>query len=94
MGLVNLVLLVAGLLLVAYGGVRLREPYRRYMALRVQEQNLSRYDSWRGGSRTAVPESRPSSAELMQAELRRQAQRWGLLCIGGFVLLLLAFLLR
>jgi hypothetical protein len=94
MGLVNLVLLAAGIALIVIGGLRLREPYRRYMALRVQQENLSRYDSWRGGSRTAVPDARPSSAELMQAELRRQAQRWGLLCIGGFVLLLLAFSVR
>ncbi|MGH2408426.1 MAG: hypothetical protein ACRDF7_10160 [Candidatus Limnocylindrales bacterium] len=94
MGLVNLVLLAAGIALLLIGGVRLREPYRRYTALRVQEANLSRYDSWRGGSRTAVPDTRPSSATLMQAELRRQAQRWGLLCLGGFVLLFLAFTLR
>ena len=94
MGVANLVLLAAGIVLIAIGGVRLREPYRRYMAMRVQAANLSRYDSWRGGSRTAVPDTRPSSAELMQIELRRQAQRWGLLALGGSVLVFLAFYLR
>lgn len=87
MGLANLVLIAAGAVLLAFGGLRVRGPYRRYMALRVQEQNLSRYDSWRGGRRTAVPDSRPSSAQLMQAELRRQAQRW--MAVGGVGLLLL-----
>ena len=94
MGLVNVALLVAGVVLIALAALRVRDPYRRYMALRVQEQNLARYDSWRGGRRTAAPETQPSSARLMQAELRRQAQRWALVGLGGFVLVFLAFTLR
>ena len=83
----SFLLIAAGAALIAVGVLRVREPYRRYMALRTQERNLARYGSWRGGRRTAAPETRPSSAELMQAELRRQAQRW--MAVGGVGLLLL-----
>ena len=85
--------MAAGAALIAVAGLRVRGPYRRYMALRTQERNLARYDSWRGGHHSA-PETRPSSAELMQAELRRQAQRWALFGIGGFVLVLAGFMVR
>ena len=86
MGVASLLLIAAGAALIAVGALRVREPYRRYLALRTQERNLARYDSWRGGHHGAS-ESRPSSAELMQAELRRQAQRW--MAVGGVGLLLL-----
>ena len=86
MGVASLLLIAAGAALIAVAGLRVREPYRRYMALLEQEQNLARYDSWRGGRRTAAPGTQPSSARLMQAELRRQAQRW--MAVGGVGLLL------
>lgn len=93
MGAASLLLLAAGAALIAVAGLRVREPYRRYMALRRQERNLARYDSWRGGHHGA-PETRPSSAELMQAELRRQAQRWVAVGGVGFVLVFAGFALQ
>ncbi len=94
MGVASFLLIAAGAALIALAGLRVREPYRRYMALREQEQTLARYDSGRGGRRTAAPETQPSSARLMQAELRRQAQRWALLGVAGFVLIFAGFALR
>jgi hypothetical protein len=92
-GVASLLLIAAGAVLVAIAGLRVREPYRRYMALRTQERNLARYDSWRGGHHGAA-EKRPSSAELMQAELRRQAQRWMAVGVCGFVLIFAGFMVR
>ncbi len=93
MGAASLLLIAAGAALIAVAGLRVRGPYRRYMALRTQERNLARYDSWRGGHHGA-PETRPSSAELMQAELRRQAQRWVAVGGVGFVLVFAGFVIR
>ena len=53
MGIVNLVLLVAGVALIVLGAVRARGPWRRYQALRQQQANVARYESWRGGIRSS-----------------------------------------
>ena len=55
-------ILGVGIALIAVAASQARGPYRRYMALRVQEQNLARYDAWRGGRSTAAAGAGPSSA--------------------------------
>ena len=52
MGLVNLVLLAAGVILIVVGYTRARGPWARYQALKAQDENVARYESWRGGLRT------------------------------------------
>ena len=90
MGLLNLVLIAAGIALVAAGYLRARGPYRRYMALREQDANIARYEAWRGGPR---PDSRTGASVAMQM-LRRQAQVGGGILIAGIVLVLAGFLVR
>jgi len=90
--LVNLVLLVAGIVLIAVGYMRAREPWRRYRALSEQDDNIRRYETWRG--RPTGPAGSPSSADLMRKELRRQARTWAAVAVGGFVLVFVGFLLR
>jgi hypothetical protein len=92
MGIVNLVLLVAGVALIVLGSVRARGPWRRYQALRQQQANVARYESWRGGIRTN-PDER-TGADVMIAELRRQAQIGGAIVAVGFVLVAVAFVLK
>ncbi len=93
MGPLNLALWGAGGLLLALGLWRARGPYRRARALQANEENLRRYESWRGGRRTAEDRG-PSSADLMGAELRGQVRRWAALAGVGAVILMLGFLVR
>ena len=44
-----------GLLLVVVGLMRARGPWARYRALKAQEDNIARYESWRGGLRDTGP---------------------------------------
>ena len=92
MGLVNLMLLVAGTALIVLGGIRGRGPWRRFQAMREQQANLNRYESWRGGIRGTPGEV--TGADVMRAMLRRQTQLWGAVIGVGFVLVILAFTLR
>jgi hypothetical protein len=90
MGLVNLALLAAGIALIVAGTVRARTPWRRYTALKEQDANISRYEAWRGGLRS---DSTTGASVAMQV-LRRQAQIGVGIAIAGFVLVVIAFLLR
>jgi hypothetical protein len=89
-GLLNLVLLAAGVVLIVVGTIRARTPYRRYMALKEQDANIARYEAWRGGLRS---ESK-SGASVAMDVLRRQAQIGAGIAIGGIVLVVAAFLMR
>lgn len=88
MGPLALLALIGGAVAAAVGLWRAWGAWQRWRALAAHEANLRRYDSWRGG-RTA-PDAGPSSADLMQAELRTQVLRWGGLALVGLVLIVLA----
>lgn len=90
MTLVNLALWVVGVILIAAGYQRARGPWSRYQALKEQDENIARYEAWRGGAR----DTSPTGASVAMMILRRQAQRAGLLIAVGFVLVLLGFLIR
>ena len=90
MGLLNLVLLVAGVALIVVGVYRARPPYRRYMALKEQDANVARYEAWRGGVRS---ESKTGASVAMEV-LRRQAQIGAGIAIAGILLVVIAFVLR
>lgn len=90
MGPINLVLWVAGVVLIAWGYRRAIGPYRRYMALREQDANVARYEAWRGGSR---PDGRTGASVAMQL-LRRQAQVGAGILIAGVVLVFIGFAIR
>ena len=89
MGLLNLGLLVAGVALIIVGTVRARTPYRRYMALKDQDANISRYEAWRGGVRG---DSTTGASVAMQV-LRRQAQIGAGIAIVGVVLVVVSFVI-
>lgn len=90
MGVMNVVLWVAGVGLMVYGYRRARGPWSRYQSLREQDANVARYEAWRGGLR----EDGKTGASVAMEVLRRQAQVAAAVGIAGFVLVFLGFLIR
>lgn len=90
MGPLNLILWLAGVVLVVIGYTRAKAPWQRYRALKAQDENVARYEAWRGG----VRDDGKTGASVAMDVLRRQAQRAGLIAVAGFVLIFLGFLLR
>jgi hypothetical protein len=90
MGPVNLLLWGAGVVLVIVGYTRGRGPWARYQALKAEDANIARYESWRGGLRN----NETTGASVAMSMLRRQAQVGGAIAIAGGVLIFLGFLIR
>ncbi len=90
MGIVSLSFLALGIALIAYGTMRARGPYRRYMALREQDANIARYEAWRGGARPADK----AGASVAMAVLRRQAQVGVGIAVAGVVAIAIGFVVR
>ena len=91
MSLLNVVLWVAGVVLVALGWQRAREPWRRLQELRAEDANAARYNAWRGGLRNA---DGPTGASVMIEMLRRRMQTGFLLAIAGIVLVVVGFAVK
>ena len=62
-----------GVLLVVIGLVRARGPWARYRALKAQEDNIARYESWRGGLRDTGPTGASVALEMLRSQLRIDA---------------------
>ena len=90
MGPINLLLWGAGVVLVVIGYTRARGPWARYQALRAEDANIARYESWRGGLR----DHETTGASVAMSMLRRQTQVAGAIAIAGVVLIFLGFLIR
>jgi len=92
MGAVNLLLWAAGIVLIVVGYRRARAPWSRYQALKAQDENIARYESWRGGVRD--DKTGKTGASVAMELLRRQARIGGAIAIAGFVLVFLGFAIR
>jgi hypothetical protein len=90
MSIVNIAFWALGVALIAAGYQRAKGPWSRYQALKEQDENIARYEAWRGGAR----DTSPTGASVAMEVLRRQAQRGGLIAIVGFVLVFLGFFFR
>ncbi|MCU0504480.1 MAG: hypothetical protein MUE82_01695 [Chloroflexi bacterium] len=90
MSILNLALWGLGILLVVIGYTRAAPAWRRYRALTEQDANVRRYEQWRGGPRL---DDRTGASVAMEV-LRRRARIWGLVALGGVVLVFLGFFLR
>jgi uncharacterized membrane protein len=88
--IVNVVLWLAGIVLIALGYRRFRGPYARYQALKEQDANAARYNAWRGG----VRDEGTTGASVAMAILRRQTQIAVGIAAAGFVLVFVGFLIR
>ncbi len=90
MGPLNLALWVAGIALMAVGYRRAVGPWRRLQALKDEDQNVARYQSWRGG----VRDDGRTGASVAMELLRRQARIGGAIAAAGVVMLFVGFLVR
>jgi hypothetical protein len=91
---INVVLWLAGIALVALAAWRLRPPLTRMRELDQIAQNARRYESWRGGSRTAAGGDQTTGADIMRAMLRRQVYMWVGVGALGVVLVAAGFVIR
>ncbi|HKB28721.1 MAG TPA: hypothetical protein VKC59_06825 [Candidatus Limnocylindrales bacterium] len=88
--LVSIGLVIVGAALTALGFVRARAPWGRYQALKAEDANIARYESWRGGLR----DSGTTGASVAMDVLRRQARDGALIAIVGIVLAVVGISLR
>jgi hypothetical protein len=89
-GPLNIGLWLGGVALIAIGYLRARRPWSRYRSLRAQDENVARYEAWRGGIR----DDGATGASVAMAILRRQAQTGGAVALAGLVLVALGFVVR
>jgi hypothetical protein len=89
---ISLGLWFAGAVLIGLAVLNIRLPLARRREMDYLADNAKRYDSWRGGSRTAAGANQTSSTDVMRDILRGQIYRWlgigavgVLLVIGGFL---------
>ena len=90
MGIASLILLAIGLVSIVFGYTRFRGPWERYQALRAQDENIARYESWRGGLR----DTGTTGASVAMQVLRRQARDGALMIGAGVVFVLLGLVIR
>lgn len=84
MALLSIALLVVGAGLIVFGYQRARRPWTRYQTLKAQDENVSRYESWRGGLR----DSGTTGASVAMELLRKQARDGAIISVAGVVLLI------
>jgi hypothetical protein len=87
-----LVLVVAGLALLALGLSRARGPWARYQALRAQEANAERYRAWRGGPGRAVGDT--TGADVMKALMRSRVREALVVAAAGVALAVVGIVIR
>ena len=88
MGILNVILIAIGVVSMAFGYWRARGPWARYQALKAQDANIARYESWRGGLR----DNSPTGASVAMELLRRQARGGAILMAAGFAFVVVGFL--
>jgi len=84
-------LVLVGVVLFGLGYARARRPWRRYQALRAQDENAERYRAWRGGPTPTSGEK--TGASVAMAILRREARVWAAVALAGVVLVVVGFIL-
>ena len=85
---------IAGIVLITLAVFRVRVPFGRMQELDRLAENSRRYDSWRGGRRTAADGGGESGADVMRDVMRRQVMTWAGVGVAGVVLILLGFVIR
>jgi hypothetical protein len=89
-GPLNLLLWGLGVVLIVVGYTRAAPAWRRYSALRAQDENVRRYAQWRGGPR----DDGKTGASVAMEMFQRTARTWGAVAVAGVVLVFLGFFVR
>jgi riboflavin synthase alpha subunit len=87
---VGVIVIVVGIALIGLGVSRARRPWARYQELRSQDQNIARYEAWRGGVRN----DGQTGASVAMAVLRRQAQTGAAIAVAGVCLVIAGLAIR
>lgn len=86
----NLAVILIGAAMMGLGYVRARGPWARYQALKAQDENIARYESWRGGLR----DSGTTGASVAMQVLRKQARDGAIIVAVGLAFTIAGFLMR
>ena len=86
----GVILILLGIAAMAAGYARARGPWARYQALKAQDANIARYESWRGGIR----DSGTTGASIAMELLRKQARDGALIAGAGFAIVVLGLLIH
>lgn len=89
MNLLGLALIALGIAAIATGYARARGPWARYQALKVQDENVARYESWRGGLR----DTGTTGASVAMELLRKQARDGALIAAAGAAIAVLGLVI-
>lgn len=92
--MINVVLWIAGIVLIVIAALRARAPFARMSDLDRLADNARRYDSWRGGRNARAAGDQTSGAAVMRQLLRRQVYLWVGLGIVGVILIITGFVVR
>ena len=87
--MIGIVLMLLGLAAAGAGYARLRGPRARYQALKAQDENVARYESWRGGLR----DSGTTGASVAMEILRKQVRDASIIIAAGVVVFVLGLVL-
>ena len=82
-------LILVGAIVIVVGIARARGPWSRYQALKAQDANVARYESWRGGLR----DSGTTGASVAMDLLRKQARDGATIAVVGGVIAIIGLLL-
>ena len=93
LALVVIALWLAGVILIGVGYARARGPWARYQALKAQDANVARYESWRGG-RSSGAADETTGADVMRQMLRRRVVTWTIVGAAGVALIVAGFVIR
>jgi hypothetical protein len=85
----GIILMLLGVAAAAAGYARFRGPWARYQALKAQDANIARYESWRGGLR----DSGETGASVAMDVFRRQAREAGVIVAAGVAIFIVGLLL-
>lgn len=87
----GIILILLGVVALAAGYARFRGPWARYQALKAQDANIARYESWRGGLRDSGTTGASVAMEILRKQVRDAVV---VMAAGGAFVVLGLFLWR